>query len=64
MDMDQAIQCALRYRKIGDKIASVTLRRESGKVLQTGGMFDSHYTWWLPRDVDVSDFAQVVRTLQ
>ena len=64
MDMDQAIQCALRYRKIGDKIASVTLRPESGKILPTDSAFDSHHTWWLPRDVDVSDFAQVVRTLQ
>ena len=62
-DREDAIQCALRYPRIGDKIADLSLTPESGKVLGTGGVFRSHSTWWKVEDFDATVEARVVFSL-
>jgi len=49
-DKMDAIECALQYPKIGDKIAGLLLAPQSGKILHTSGGFESHNTWWKERD--------------
>ena len=58
-DREDAIQCALRYPKIGDRIASLALTPEFGKVLHTGGVFKSHNTWWAVENFDAASEARV-----
>ena len=62
-DRDDAVNCALQYPKIGDRVASVALTPVSGKVLYTGGRFPTHHTWWKPVDFDPTGVAQVVASL-
>ena len=62
-DRDDAIRCALRYPRIGDKIASLSLAPESGKVLRTGGVFKSHSTWWKVESFDATIEARVMFSL-
>lgn len=63
LDRDDAIDCARQYPQLGKRIASVGLTSESGKVLDTDGMFPSHHTWWKPSDFDPTGVAQVVASL-
>ena len=44
-EQNDAIQCAKQYN-LGDKIATIALTEQSGKLLRTHGGFDSHVTWW------------------
>jgi hypothetical protein len=62
-DIDDALQCASRYRNLGKDIASVTLTPDSGKILETPGQFSSHHTWWKAEEFDPMRDAQVVRSL-
>jgi hypothetical protein len=62
-DIDHAIQCASRFRKLGRKIARLTLTHESGKALRTRGTFSSHHTWWKPVGFDPIQHARVVFTV-
>ena len=62
-DIDDAIQCALRYPRIGDRIASLSLAPESGKVLHTGGAFKSHSTWWKVEEFDATIEGRIVFSL-
>lgn len=62
-DLDHAIQCASRYRKLGRTIASVRLASNSGKALQTQGQFSSHHTWWKVEEFDPTQYTQVVHRL-
>ena len=62
-DQRHAIQCASQYPRIGTMISLVTLTNEAGKVLRTGGQFDSHHTWWKSLDFDPITVAQVVHRL-
>lgn len=45
-DKDDAIDCARRYRKLGNKIARLELVPTSGKTDPTDGGWPSHTTWW------------------
>ena len=60
MDRDDAIRCAHQYPKIGNRVATVALTPKSGKTLQTGGISESHHTWWKVADFDPLTTVQVV----
>jgi hypothetical protein len=59
-DIDHAIQCASRFRKLGRNIARLTLMHEAGKALRTRGTFSSHHTWWKPVGFDPIQHSRVV----
>lgn len=54
---------ARRFKNIGDKIARITLRAESGKTLKTDGGYPSHYTWWKEESFEASSSVQSVENL-
>jgi hypothetical protein len=62
-DINHAIQCASRFRKLGRIIARLTLTYGSGKALQTRGTFVSHHTWWKPDGFDPIQYSKVVFTM-
>ena len=62
-DMNDAVANARRFKNIGDKIARITLRAESGKTLKTDGGYPSHYTWWKEESFEASSSVQVVDSL-
>ena len=60
LDIDDAMDCARQYPKIGNHVAGVALTSVSGKVLHTGGRFPTHHTWWKVSAFDPIGVAQVV----
>ena len=62
-DRADAIECAISFKGIGDKIARVALSPEAGKTLKTEGGYPSHYTWWKEESFEASSSVQVVESL-
>lgn len=62
-DENDAVQCALQYPNIGNKIARLTLTPASGRAIPTDGGFPSHHTWWKVRDFNPIDSVEVVHIL-
>ena len=58
-----AIDCALQYPKIGNKIARLTLTPVAGVVLHTEGFYESHNTWWNNEKLNPASFCGFVRSL-
>lgn len=62
-DMDDAIQCAGKYRNLGREIVQLTLAQGSVKAVLTEGLFDSHHTLWVPEGFDLTQHSRVIRSL-
>lgn len=60
-DWNDAVQCASQYPKIGNMIANVNPTSSCGKVLHTGGEFDSHHTWWIVEGFDPTTLVSEVQ---
>ncbi len=66
-DRDDAINCAMQYPKIGNKVAIMALTPSAGKTLHTPRGWPSHHTWWSPKDstpqtfvIDITDVPGLV----
>ena len=62
-DRNDAVECAISFKGIGDKIARVDLSPEAGKMLKTDGGYPSHYTWWKERSFEATRSVQSVERL-
>ena len=62
-DVEDAIQCAGKYRSLGKEIVQLTLTRGLARVALTEGLFDSHHTLWVPEGFDLTQHSQVIRSM-
>lgn len=60
-DKNDAIDCAQRYRKLGNMIAHLELVPTSGKTAPTYGGWPSHTTWWKAEGHDPVSLVQFVQ---